>query len=285
MTSNLDERRSIAIKADQCFSKTRLRDEFRMKPANGVEPVKWFKNEFGKSYGIYRIAECVPMRPKRDATDKQKSAGVRLGILSKLRSDEGRKATIAYELLQRNPLFLDTETTGLGPTAEAIEIGLVDAKEEIIYTVYLKPTIAIEAGATAVHGLQQSDVSQAPSWPQIVSQLREAIGTRPLIIFNAPFDIRILKQTAAAHGDPATWLDELEVHCAMKLAAGYFGATNRYGGISLFDAAYKAGVEWIDKAHSASEDARVTAAVINHIADYYEELQSRLALLNDLGKV
>ncbi len=73
-------------------------------------------------------------------------------------------------------------------------------------------------------------------------QLRHAIGDRPVIIFNARFDIRILKQTAAAHSDPADWLEELTVYCAMELAAGYYGATNRYGTISLASAASQAGL-------------------------------------------
>ncbi|EER2962809.1 hypothetical protein F9T45_005473 [Escherichia coli] len=37
-------RRAQAIAEDRCFSKGRLRDEFRMKPAPGAEPVKWYKN-------------------------------------------------------------------------------------------------------------------------------------------------------------------------------------------------------------------------------------------------
>ncbi|EDV0437097.1 hypothetical protein GAJ20_24820 [Escherichia coli] len=35
-------RRAQAIAEDRCFSKGRLRDEFRMKPAPGAEPVKWY---------------------------------------------------------------------------------------------------------------------------------------------------------------------------------------------------------------------------------------------------
>lgn len=37
-------RRAQEIAEDRCFSKGRLRDEFRMKPAPGAEPVKWYKN-------------------------------------------------------------------------------------------------------------------------------------------------------------------------------------------------------------------------------------------------
>ncbi len=40
----LATRRAQAIAEDRCFSKGRLRDEFRMKPAPGAEPVKWYKN-------------------------------------------------------------------------------------------------------------------------------------------------------------------------------------------------------------------------------------------------
>ncbi|MDI8083835.1 hypothetical protein MJN69_30745, partial [Salmonella enterica subsp. enterica serovar Kentucky] len=42
-----------------------LRDEFRMKPAPGAEPVKWYKNTYGGRFAVYRIADCVPMREKR----------------------------------------------------------------------------------------------------------------------------------------------------------------------------------------------------------------------------
>ncbi|EFB6224642.1 3'-5' exonuclease, partial [Escherichia coli] len=38
----LATRRAQAIAEDRCFSKGRLRDEFRMKPAPGAEPVKWY---------------------------------------------------------------------------------------------------------------------------------------------------------------------------------------------------------------------------------------------------
>ena len=56
----LATRRAQAIAEDRCFSKGRLRDEFRMKPAPGAEPVKWYKNTYGGRFAVYRIADCVP---------------------------------------------------------------------------------------------------------------------------------------------------------------------------------------------------------------------------------
>ncbi|EDJ3714913.1 3'-5' exonuclease, partial [Salmonella enterica subsp. enterica serovar Enteritidis] len=36
---------------DKCYTKGRLRDEFRMKPAPGAEPVRMYKSPYGGKYG------------------------------------------------------------------------------------------------------------------------------------------------------------------------------------------------------------------------------------------
>lgn len=69
----------------------------------------------------------------------------------------------AHDWLSLAPLFLDTETTGLGNTAEALEIGLTDAAGRVIFETRLKPTVAIEAQAAAVHGIDEPALSGAPS--------------------------------------------------------------------------------------------------------------------------
>ncbi|WP_143359843.1 3'-5' exonuclease, partial [Escherichia coli] len=237
----LATRRAQAIAEDRCFSKERLRDEFRMKPAPGAEPVKWYKNTYGGRFAVYRIADCVPMREKRPLTSKQLLAGQRLSVLSRLNSTSGRMARQAYDWLSLAPLFLDTETTGLDNTAEALEIGLTDASGQVVFETRLKPTVAIGAQAAAVHGISEQALCGAPSWTDVARQLRHA-------------------------------LEELTVYCAMELAAGYYGATNRYGTISLACAASQAGLTWEGQAHSAIADARMTAGVVNAIAAYHLEL-------------
>ena len=52
-------RRAQAIAEDRCFSKGRLRDEFRMKPAPGAEPVKWYKNTYGDRFAVYNTILLV----------------------------------------------------------------------------------------------------------------------------------------------------------------------------------------------------------------------------------
>lgn len=261
---------------DKCYTRGRLRDEFRMKPAPGAEPVRWYKNGYGGKYGVYRLADCVPMQAKRPQTEKQQQASARPGLQARMKSQRGRSARLAHLWLIQEPLFLDTETTGLDAGAQALEIGLVNALGEKIFETRLKPTVGIDPAAAAVHGISDDDLVSAPSWPDIAQQLQHHIGRRPLVIFNAEFDTRILKQTAAAHNDPASWLDSLTVYCAMRLAAGYYGPTNRYGTISLSGAVSQAGLSWAGEAHSAVTDAVMTARVVNNIAGYWRELQCEM---------
>ncbi|EAA9298148.1 3'-5' exonuclease, partial [Salmonella enterica subsp. enterica] len=152
------------------------------------------------------------------------------------------------------------------------EIGLVNARGDLIYETRLKPTVSIDPAAAAVHGISEAMMADSPAWPDIAQQLQHHIGRCPLVIFNADFDMRILKQTAAAHNDPASWLGCLTVYCAMRLAAGYHGPTNRYGTISLASAVSEAGLNWNGRAHSAVADAVMTARVVSDIAEYWHQL-------------
>ncbi|EAO8183355.1 3'-5' exonuclease [Salmonella enterica] len=247
-----------------------------MKPAPGAEPVRWYKNGYGSKYGVYRIADCVPLREKQPRTEKQRQAGARLGLQARMKSERGRAARLAHTWLSQDPVFLDTETTGLDAGAQVLEIGLVNARGDPIYETRLKPTVSIDPAAAAVHGISEAMLADAPAWPDIAQQLQHHIDQRPLVIFNADFDTRILKQTAAAHNDPASWLDCLTVYCAMRLAAGYYGPTNRYGTISLASAASQAGLNWNGRAHSAVADAVMTAGVVRDIAEYWRELQCEM---------
>lgn len=277
----LKARRAAALAEDRCFSRGRLRDEFRMKPAPGAEPVRMYKSPYGGKYGVWRLADCVPMRAKRPQTEKQQQASARLGLQARMKSERGRFAMLAHTWLALDPVFLDTETTGLDAGAQALEVGLVNARGETIFETRLKPTVSIDPAAAAVHGISEAELADAPSWPDIAQQLQHHIGRRPLIIFNADFDTRILKQTAIAHNAPVSWLDTLTVYCAMRLAAGYYGPTNRYGTISLASATSQAGLNWSGRAHSAVADAVMTARVVSDIAEYWHLLQREM---NDEGK-
>jgi len=63
-------------------------------------------------------------------------------------------------------VFLDTETTGLGDNAQAIEIAIVDADGAVIFESYCRPTVPVEPGAQAIHNIGAEKLEDAPSWPE-----------------------------------------------------------------------------------------------------------------------
>ena len=281
MDSNaLEAARNEAIAADKCFSKGRLRDEFRMKPKPGAVPVKFYKDGFGGKFGVFRIADCVPIRERTAVpmSEKQQRARAILAIKAKLRSKQAVASGVAGAWLAESPLFLDTETTGLGDAAQIIEIAITDAAGRVLLETRLRPTVPIEPQALAIHGIDDAALASAPTWPDVSDQIRSLLRSRVVVIFNADFDGRMVRQTANAFGDSSDWWQEVDTRCAMYLAADAFGATNRYGTISLANATEAAGVTWSGRAHAAAADALATADLVKAIAEI------RTALDLELGR-
>lgn len=165
-------------------------------------------------------------------------------------------------------VFLDTETTGLDDEAQIIEIAIVNDAGAVLFESLVKPTVPVDYEAQEIHGIGPERLATAPAWPDIAEQVRAVLEDKRVVIFNSKFDIRLLQQTATAHAagqgveayDAAVkWIMKLETVCAMYRAAKVFGATNRYGTISLVDAAAAAGVDFQGRAHSAAGDAGTTA--------------------------
>jgi DNA polymerase-3 subunit epsilon len=280
-SKELIEARKAAIEANQCFSKGRLRDEFKMKPKPDAQPVKFYKNVYGRRFGVYRIADCVPSRQgqMREPSLAQVAAAKRLGIMAKLRSSLAVAGAKACAWLDAGALFLDTETTGLGHQAQIVEIAICDASGAVLLESRVKPTVPIEEGAAAVHGIEAAALADAPRWGDISHRVKAILAGRELATFNAEFDRRIIRQTSAAFGECCAWLDTVTIRCAMHLAAEAYGATNRYGTISLAEATLKAGVTWTGAAHGAAADARATVDLVTAIADHHRDLKRQLAAL------
>ena len=158
----------------------------------------------------------------------------------------------------------------------------MDEAGAVLFESYCRPTVPVDPGAQAVHGIGPEKLATAPSWPEIAAQVRAVLESKTVVIFNSNFDTRLLQQTATAHAadqgleacDAAVkWILELETRCAMYRAAAIYGATNQYGTISLINAAAAAGVEFQGRAHSAAGDAATTAALWRVMSEISEELR------------
>lgn len=275
--------RADAIEKDQCFSKGRLRDEFRMKPKPEAEPVAFYKNGYGGKFGVYKISDCVPMKARstKPPSEKQKRARAILAVKAKLKSNEAKTSCRAVQWLDENPLFLDTETTGLDDKAQILELAISDAQGSILLKTRLRPTVPIDREAEDIHGITAESLANSPTWPEVSAQVRKILCGRSLVIFNADFDTRMLRQTSAAFGEPVEWVSELKTHCAMYLAADAFGPTNRHGSISLADAVHFAGVTWRGVAHGAVADTLATVDLVQAIASIRRNLETELADLEE----
>lgn len=181
-------------------------------------------------------------------------------------------SSIAYSWIKDNALAFDTETTGLGDKDQIIELALVNRWGITVFVYQFKPTVPINPKAQAVHGISEADLKNCPTFEEMAPVFLTLLKKRPLIIFNAEFDLRILKQTCEAF-DIELDLDAIKAHCAMKLAADYYGATNRRGTISLANAMDRANVEWEGQAHSAEADALGTMNLVKVMA--FDELWRR----------
>ena len=177
---------------------------------------------------------------------------------------------IARQHLESNPVFLDTETTGIGPNAEVIEIALIDSQGQLVLESLVKPHGRIESDACRVHGISQEMVQSAPSWLEVWPQAEVVILDHPVGVYNSEFDLRLMKQTHKRN--ILDWHIPMErFFCIMKLYAQFEGVwDNRrrsYRWHSLEQAGRQCRIP-LSNTHHAQDDALLARAVLVHMANW-----------------
>ncbi|MGL4618720.1 MAG: exonuclease domain-containing protein [Chroococcidiopsis sp.] len=113
--------------------------------------------------------------------------------------DRVRAVKWAKEILSKGDwTILDTETTGLDE-AEIVEIAIIDHQGETLLNTLVKPTIPIPAQASAIHGISDEMVKNAPSFPEVFTLLHSALEGKQVLIYNADFDIGVLGYCRKLH--------------------------------------------------------------------------------------
>lgn len=173
----------------------------------------------------------------------------------------------AQNLLAHRFYVLDTETTGLGPADEIVQIAILDGGGAAVMNQLIKPTISIPPVASAIHGIQDRDVDAAPSFKEIYIRLSALLAGQVVIAYNMDFDWRMLEQTASRFHLPAMRVRKRD--CAMKQYARFKGARHsngrNYVWHKLGAAAAQEGLP-VAQAHDALNDARMTLALIRKMA-------------------
>ncbi|WP_440495482.1 3'-5' exonuclease [Serratia sarumanii] len=175
----------------------------------------------------------------------------------------------AQQCLNRNCLVLDTETTGLDDKAEIIEIAVIDATGKVLLNTLVKPSKPIPAEATAIHGITDEMVKDAPTWPEVSPQLCSLISGKTIAIYNAEYDIRLLEQTDRIWKVTPKISVMPQIVCAMHEYAEFYGQKSERGGYKwqkLTAAADQQGVTIEDAPHRALSDCLTTLGVIKAMA-------------------
>ncbi|HSQ25626.1 MAG TPA: 3'-5' exonuclease [Anaerolineales bacterium] len=100
------------------------------------------------------------------------------------------------------PLFLDTETTGLDNSAEIIEISIVDHEGHTLYDSLVRPLRPIPMDAVRLHGITDDMVINARTWLHIWPEVEAILAGRWVGIYNVEFDVRMMQQSHRAIGMP-----------------------------------------------------------------------------------
>jgi DNA polymerase-3 subunit epsilon len=176
----------------------------------------------------------------------------------------------AKQVLDLNPVFLDTETTGIGLSDVVIEVAIVDANGETLYDNLINPEKPIPEESSKVHGITDELVQNAPTLRQAWAEIESVLKNRVIGIYNAEFDMRLLKQSVLTAGLP--WnIQERQAFCVMKLFSAWYGEWNKrhndFKSQKLEFAGNFCSLD-IPNSHHALDDVRLTAALTRYLAAY-----------------
>jgi len=175
----------------------------------------------------------------------------------------------ARSLIERQPVYLDTETTGIGPNDNIVEIAVIDDDGYTLIDTLVKPVGTISTETIRIHGITDEMVRASPRWMEVWDQVEPVLSGRFVGIYNAEFDLRLIQQSHNLNWMQWVPPEGMEVFCIMKLYAQFFGRWNprrgNYHWQSLGDAGRQCGIH-LPSTHRAKDDVLLTRALLHHMA-------------------
>ena len=162
-----------------------------------------------------------------------------------------------------NFVAIDFETAN-GSPASPCAVGLVRVHDgQIVESVatLIQPPYPhnwFHEGNIRVHGIRPSDVDGAPTMPEALDFMLRFIDSDVLIAHNAPFDMGVLRASAAAIEAP---LPDLNYACSLAISRKTYNLES----YRLNAVAYAVGHEEFDH-HDALADSDACARIIIHAA-------------------
>lgn len=179
-----------------------------------------------------------------------------------------RAIQVARQVLEKRPVYLDTETTGLGSSDEIIEMAIVDDDNQILFQSFVKPSRPIPADASRIHGITNEMVAKSQAWPILWPQIRNFLTNRTAVIYNQEFDIRLMQQSFMAY--KMQMKDRIDAFDLMLLYGQFRGEWDpkyRHWKYHSLDAAGKQCRIPLPNAHRAAADSLLSRALLHYIAE------------------
>lgn len=145
------------------------------------------------------------------------------GVEQRQRWAEARAKAIAWAASAASDprvVYLDTETTGFGPKAEIVDIAVVGSTGDVLFESLVQPERRIPREVTAIHGITDADVRDAPAWCDLHDDLMAVLDGRRIVVYNVTFDKQMVTQSCGQYALPAPNADW---DCAMRKYAGFHG--------------------------------------------------------------
>jgi DNA polymerase III epsilon subunit-like protein len=173
-------------------------------------------------------------------------------------------------------VVLDTETTGLEPGCEIVQIAVVCGDGEVLLDTLVKPVQPIPDEVSQIHGITNADVQDAPGFLEVWPCVVEAIGARDLLVYNASFDLMMRHASLAHYGvrvelvtdgrerdvfmrdNVQRFINGGRVECVMERHAMFTGDWSRRRGV----------YRWVplNGGHRAVDDCRAVLHLMNCLA-------------------
>ena len=210
---------------DTLKTKTQL-NKMRLKPIGEPIAEVWNSHQWCKLYDIKDTTEMKKLSEKQIAGLKKAQITRRRNEEKKWdeemqRQEEERRS---YGLqtfgtwYESDFVIIDTETTDLD--GEIIEIAIIDQNENVLFHSLVKPVNPISNEAFQVHGISDSMLSSAPSWPEVYLKIFNILTNKLILMFNDEFDSRMIYNSCTLWGLKKP---NLSTECVMQAYAEYYG--------------------------------------------------------------
>jgi len=180
--------------------------------------------------------------------------------------------------LNKSIAFFDLETTGINVASDRIvEIAILKVspdQEKSTYTKRINPTISIPESSSAIHGIYDVDVANAPTFEEIANEIIDFIGDSDLAGYNSNrFDVPVLVEEFLRVD-----IDfDMNSRKMIDVQTIFYKMEQR-----TLTAAYKFYCEKeLENAHSADADTNATYEVLKAQLARYEEVTNDMDFLSE----